>query len=146
MDNTLPSSTMRAIASLVVLFVLATTFLALRIYVRVSALRSWRLGTDDYLILSAWVSPLHMHDISSGRASNRDNVKHSMGVKQDIICLHAHALDDGEASMDAVVHHLLHEPLHRAVAPIISQPMQPWRTGAMLATGSVGSVCDICQW
>ncbi|KAK1712540.1 hypothetical protein BDP67DRAFT_517580 [Colletotrichum lupini] len=55
MDNTLPSSTIRAIASLVVLFVLATTFLALRIYARVSALRSWRLGTDDYLILSAWV-------------------------------------------------------------------------------------------
>ncbi|KAK1522923.1 hypothetical protein CPAR01_14466 [Colletotrichum paranaense] len=69
MDNTLPSSTIRAIASLVVLFVLATTFLALRIYARVSALRSWRLGTDDYLILSAWVSSVHMHDISSGRAS-----------------------------------------------------------------------------
>ncbi|KAK7441074.1 hypothetical protein Landi51_10277 [Colletotrichum acutatum] len=55
MDNTLPSSTKRAIASLVVLFVLATTFLALRIYARVAALRSWRLGTDDYVILAAWV-------------------------------------------------------------------------------------------
>lgn len=56
MDNTLPSSTIQAIASLVVLFILATTFLALRIYARVSALRSWRLGTDDYVILAAWVS------------------------------------------------------------------------------------------
>ncbi|EXF73993.1 hypothetical protein CFIO01_05819 [Colletotrichum fioriniae PJ7] len=55
MDNMLPSSTIRAIASLVVLFILATTFLALRIYARVSALRSWRLGTDDYVILAAWV-------------------------------------------------------------------------------------------
>ncbi|OHF02061.1 hypothetical protein CORC01_02640 [Colletotrichum orchidophilum] len=55
MESKLPSTTFRAIASLVVLFFLATTFLGLRIYARVTALRSWRLRTDDYVLFAAWV-------------------------------------------------------------------------------------------
>lgn len=55
MDDALPTVIVRAIVSLVVLFVLATSFLGLRIWARSTLLRTWRLAVDDSCLIVAWV-------------------------------------------------------------------------------------------
>lgn len=55
MGGTLPMVIVRAIASLVVLFVLATIFLGLRIWARSTLSRTWRPAVDDFCLIMAWV-------------------------------------------------------------------------------------------
>lgn len=56
MGDVLPTVIVRAIVYLVVLFVLATSFLGLRIWARSTLLRTWRLAVDDSCLIVAWVS------------------------------------------------------------------------------------------
>ncbi|KAI0170789.1 hypothetical protein BJ166DRAFT_576164, partial [Pestalotiopsis sp. NC0098] len=55
MGDALPTVIVRAIVSLVVLFVLATSFLGLRIWARSTLLRTWRLAVDDSCLVVAWI-------------------------------------------------------------------------------------------
>ncbi|KAK1726428.1 hypothetical protein CaCOL14_012144 [Colletotrichum acutatum] len=55
MADKLPSSILRGIASLAVLFLLATMFLVLRIYTRIVQTRACRLAADDYCLVVAWI-------------------------------------------------------------------------------------------